>query len=181
MKKGFTLVELVVVVGIITLLGGLILANTGQFNSRSQITIAAQNVGSAMRKAQTFGSGVRQAAPGIFPGYGVHIDRGGNSIIIFADTYPGSPNRVYDSGNDILLETIILEGGITVSDICAIGSQTRCNRASVDVVFLRPDPTIFITSPGVSNITNTYITLSAPRFNLTKLVRVWITGQIAIE
>lgn len=175
---GLTLVELLVVISISTVIASLLLADFGQFNARFNLSTAAQEFALALRKAQVFASGVRQEG-GIFPGYGVHVDGANpNIIIVFADT-DISANGRYD-GDDIVIQRITLENGNYISDIC-IEPPSLCGRTSLDIVFLRPEPSITISSGGLSGITNARVILAGPKPGIVKSVRTWITGQISIE
>uniref|UniRef100_UPI002B1DDAC5 pilus assembly FimT family protein n=1 Tax=Pseudomonas glycinae TaxID=1785145 RepID=UPI002B1DDAC5 len=54
-KRGFTLVELLVTVGVFAVVSGLTLANYPKFNSQTAITGLAQQIAIAIREAQVYG------------------------------------------------------------------------------------------------------------------------------
>lgn len=175
-EDGITIVELLVIVSITAVISSLILGNFAQFGTRVSLNLASQQLSQALRKAQSFALATRGTS-GIFPGYGVHIDmiNPGNSIL-FADT-DAFGNKVYDLG-DIVAERIVFESGSVITDIC-VEPPRSCGKNSLDVVFLRPEPNVTITADGVSSITNAEIILRGAHPDLTKRVRIWITGQIS--
>lgn len=72
---GFTLVELMVVVGIFAFMSALILANYPRFNAQIILENTAHEVALEVRQAQSFGLGVRESSRGSaeYPAYGVYI------------------------------------------------------------------------------------------------------------
>lgn len=177
-NKGITIVELLVVVSITAVIASLILGNFAQFGTRVNLNLAAQQALQALRKAQTFASSVRETG-GLFPGYGVHIDMTSpDTVILFADT-DAFGNKIYDL-EDVVAERTVFEAGSVITDIC-IEPPRSCGKNSLDVVFLRPEPSITITADGVSSITNAEVILGGAHPDVTKRVRIWITGQISTD
>jgi len=73
--KGFTLIELMVVVGIFAFMSTLVLANYPRFNAQIILENTAHEVALEVRQAQSFGLGVREALSEVdtYPGYGVYV------------------------------------------------------------------------------------------------------------
>jgi len=104
MKRAFTLVELMVSVGIFLMMTGLVVAKYGNFNQSVLLTNLAYDVALTIRTAQTYGLSVRNndlsnSSSDFQSGYGVHLDtstrpdsNSGNNfnqeIIFFADNWP---------------------------------------------------------------------------------------------
>ncbi len=110
--SGFTLVELVVVIGILILVSSIILFNYNDFNSNVSLENLSQDIALTIRQAQTLAIGVKGVGTGTnatFPGYGIHFQLpadkanpnlgGDKSFIYFADIPSGIPsigNKKYD-------------------------------------------------------------------------------------
>ena len=118
--RGFTMVELMVTVGIFTIISALLLANYPSFSSRIVLENVAHEIGLSVRQAQSYGLNVRVnigTGQAIFPPYGVHFSFSGVSqddptdekkFMLFADLLPDvnnptSNNKRYDgaSGCDV--------------------------------------------------------------------------------
>jgi prepilin-type N-terminal cleavage/methylation domain-containing protein len=144
--RGFTIIEMVVVLAIITILVSIVLTSQNGFNRTLLLTDTAYTVAFSLRETQSFGlSSV--ASGGIFnAGYGIHFSSGmPNSYIEFADTQNNSPlaSRVtnvttgwcptgtpntpdakpgdclYVSGSDAIIRTYTFNQGYLIGSFCA--------------------------------------------------------------
>lgn len=137
LKKGFTLIELMVVVSIMTLLSVSVLANYREGQKKYALAQAAQKLTSDLRKAQNMaisGTGIY----GQYCGYGITIDASSApySYNLYADFSADcslSDNR-YSAG-DTIVSTMTLPQGIKID------STTP---SPVDIFFKPPEPTTFI-------------------------------------
>lgn len=149
LTQGFTLVELIITVGIMTFVSSVILFENGKFNSSILLTNLAYEAALNARQAQVFGLSSRQA-PGTTStnvGYGVYFDiNSPQQFIFFADTNITGGNK-----NSFQPEETINTLGITnrnyISDICRRKNDLKCAIADgdttlnkVNITFLRPDP-----------------------------------------
>ncbi len=121
--RGFTLIEMLVVLAIATFLTAAVLANLPRFQDQTQLELAAQEVAIDIRGAQTFTIGTKAAKPNcpsfIDPTHcytgsgqelqsnGVHFDltSGANTVFqLFVDLphndFPGNIDNVFDSGKN---------------------------------------------------------------------------------
>ncbi len=138
--RGFTLIEMLVVLAIMTIITSIVLFGQGTFNRSISLTDTAYTIALSVRQAQSLGlssrifSGVQNA------GYGTHFARGSNSYIVFADTQkPGSNpppatcllssgstpdtkpgNCLYDAitSPDAIFQTYSLNKGFTIKRFC---------------------------------------------------------------
>ncbi len=157
-SDGFTLAELVVTVGIMTVVSSLILYENSKFNSSILLTNLAYEAALVTRQAQVFGLSSRVAPSGGATniGYGVYFDVSSpapqTQFIFFADT-----NNAPGYKDSFQPEEIVNIIGITnrnyVSDICRYIStdppltRFKCAIANADdtlekvsIAFLRPEP-----------------------------------------
>jgi prepilin-type N-terminal cleavage/methylation domain-containing protein len=191
-NKGFTLVELMVTVGIFALMTGLLLAKYGTFNQSIILTNLAYDIALTIRNAQSYGLNVKSATRSGYDfnyPFGVHFALGQN-FTFFADSYsdnPNGPNYAFDSGlgKDILISATTIKGGSTITSICAGNDEADCdtNAGSItklDIVFERPNPNAIIMTNVGFNKPYAKITLKASDGS-TKKVVIRRTGQIAVE
>ncbi|MBI2096167.1 MAG: type II secretion system protein [Candidatus Taylorbacteria bacterium] len=148
--SGFTLVEMLVVLGIFAVLTTIVVIGSNSFNSSVVLTNAAYNLAQDVREMQVYAVSVREDAPGSFgSGAGARFALG-SSYTLFTDlSSGGTPDRLY-SGPSETLRTTVLPRQIFISKICAgmtlrTGYDERCTGdgrtpelGAVDVSFLRP-------------------------------------------
>jgi prepilin-type N-terminal cleavage/methylation domain-containing protein len=93
MPRGFTLLEMFVVVAIIAIILSVILVNQSSFNRNNLLTDTAYSVALSVRQTQSIGlSGRAINTTSKNTGYGIHVETAGASPITtytqFADIYP---------------------------------------------------------------------------------------------
>ena len=93
-QAGFTIVELMVTIGIVAVLGSVILANYPELNGRLTLDLLAHDVALSVRQAQQFALGVRQqnvSGTQNAVAYGIHFDTATpNSYFLFSDVADSS-------------------------------------------------------------------------------------------
>lgn len=165
---GFSVVELIVAIGIFSILTATFLFNYGSFDRRVTVDILAHQIATWVHNAQVSAMSIRRSRTGVTEqeqfrsGYGLHFDLATpNKFVYFADL---NNDRVYtplpvnakcgDPSVECEQEITLLQGNF-VSSLCGdkpIGTQSA-NCASVtpgspslyttntlDIVFVRPDP-----------------------------------------
>lgn len=180
---GFSLIELMVSVGILAVISTVVLANHTQFNSSVLLGSLAYDIALSVREAQVYGLSVRSFSNEFQVGYGVRFSDAG-SYAFFVDV---NANREYDDGTDSIVRTYTLGRGHRVAQYCGITSSgvEYCSDSAspithLDVVFLRPEPDAVISSnePGVYSAAR--IVVSAPS-GATRTVEIASTGQISVQ
>ena len=186
--KGFTLIEMIVVLAIFSLLTTLILTNHARFGGAILLENLAYDIGLTVRKAQVYGIAVRSFGGADFDvGYGIHFKSATpTAYILFGDA---TEDGLYEADQSELVELNTMKGGFHIVDICATpsGLPETCGRETLDILFRRPEPDAFISANGVSGIANPgalhqqgRVILGSPRGDQISVI-VEATGQIAIQ
>lgn len=171
MNKGFTIIEMLVVLAIIVIITGIVIFNIGGERQNSALLRSAQKLSLDLRRAQSFALSSKVFKTfGVPCGWGVHFNGvDSTSYIIFADlaSFQDCSDRDYQRASDGSedFETINLELGITISNLS--GSLG-------DIVFTPPEPTVTFTPAQ----TSADITLINKSFT-TRAITVNKTGFIS--
>ena len=179
--RGFTLVELLVVMTILVMISSLILMRHNAFRAHLLLRSLAYEVALAIRQAQVYGLGIKEFQGISDPiaafeiGYGVHFDESiPNSFLLFADI---NDDRIYTATNDSIVQRFKLSNGNSIVDVCAgSGVNVGCGITQLDVVYERPEPEAFITG-GSGTATIRLRSL----FGEERVVSATITGQILVQ
>ncbi len=195
-NRGFTLVELLVCIGIFVFMTGLLVAKYGNFNQSVLLTDIAYDAALVVRTAQTYGLSVKGNAnvagscnQSFQCSYGIHFSKSpdGNAntkMILYAVLpTPGNANYDYEPGNTSAdISTYAIRRGGTISDVC-VGPSSTCTvtATTLDIVFKRPDPTAIICAGTSCNSAYHYakITIKGTD-NSTRGVEVRNNGQISV-
>jgi len=174
-RSGFTLLELIVSISIMSILTALFLANYHSNNQRTDLTMAAQTLVSDIRYAQANALGLIKY-DGEVPagGWGVFFTSGGENLdkyIIFADENDDQLYTDTESLESLGGRIEELPPNIYISNITLDGVGVN----SVNVTFLPPDP---ITRINTHSATGTVVEIRLKETinNTTKTVRVNFLG-----
>ena len=183
-NSGFTLLEVVISLFIITMMIALFLANYDAGNRTNDISLAAQKMVSDIRVAQNKALG-STIYSGSFPlgGWGVHFDLNAGTYKIFADC---NNNEIYDAAPqpppvcpDESLEqyggqTFFLPANVIIS---GLSTPANSNLSSLNITFLPPDPQTRIFD-GLGTTTSATITLKQTATGKTSSLTVNGLGLI---
>ena len=183
--RGFTLTELLVVVGIMTIMNLLIFANYPEFSQRMALKKTSDDVALVARQAQAYSLGIKRPLNATddtkYTGFGIHFDKsstGKKSLIIFADKNGGT----YDDVNELFQEYKINTGDV-VGNLRACKDENDCSSSTqtLDIFYPRATPVAKIAIDGVS-ANNSYaeITIQSPK-KKTRIIKIWISGQVLVE
>ena len=183
-RNGFSLVELMVTIGIFITVTSLVFANYPKFRSQLTLKKTSQEIALAVREAQVYGLSVREY-DGVFPGYGIHfnINKPG-SVLIFADL---NDSKGYDP-NDGIVKEYAIQTKDAISDLCGETKKSppgSCNLSQLDAVYLRPNPVVTLRGKDRDGVTlpdfsDTEIKISSLGGE-EKTIILWLSGQITIE
>lgn len=153
-KKGFTILELIIVIAIIAVLTTVILFNSRGLNSSILVSNTAYEVSLMIREAQTYGLGVRateNSVIGFAYSQGIHFDStvsNANTITLFSDK--DNNGQWSGSTENIQTYTISKDRAGSVLSICVVTGVTGCQAvSSADILFKRPNPeAVFFVAPN---------------------------------
>lgn len=169
MKKGFTIIELLVVTGIIALMTALILPNYRSGDRQLALQRSAHKMGQDLRRTQEMAMSAKEFQGQVPSRYGIEFDKDRDYYILFADL---NDNGKYEP-SDIEVESIAFEKGVKIQDLFTPDSKTI-----VWVAFKPPDPLTTIRDPGGRSILKIQL-INAN--NQIKVVSVNNAGLITIE
>lgn len=192
-RKGFTLIEMLVVMSIVALLSVLILAQYRYAQKQYALQQAAEKLASDIRRAQNMaisGAGITQ---NIY-GYGIYLKKDDSTYTLYADT---EPTRTTKNGNCFYDRTgpskddkeydVTLSSGINIEKVePAYPVSTGPYKDSLHICFVPPDPSTYINndqlvSPPTSIIQTATTTLTFSGTNLKKYIVVTNVGSIEIK
>ena len=179
---GFTLVELLVVVGIMVVITAMILARYSQFNGVVLLRNLAFDVGLSIREAQVYSISGKGGTGGAATRFGLYATISTpNQYFVFQDS---NNNTAYDSGEAV--QTFTMRSGYAVQSMCATRTDSveRCTSTgdftSLTITFIRPDPDATIKTGLSETYTKATITLVSPS-GATRYVIITNTGQISVQ
>lgn len=173
--RGFTLVEMIVVLAIIVIITTIALLGQSSFNRSMVLTDTAYTIAFSVREAQALGISSRAFGGTQDAGYGLRFTDGTpTSYKLFADTYPAAPgdtqytaicpghpdvpasNPEAKPGDCVqtveaeVVRTYSLNNGFSISRFCGRRSNGNqlCNGPAMDslnIVYLRPNTQSVIT------------------------------------
>ncbi|HTW96094.1 MAG TPA: prepilin-type N-terminal cleavage/methylation domain-containing protein, partial [Candidatus Methylomirabilis sp.] len=179
-NSGFTLLEVIISLFIITILISLFLANYRSGSRSNDVNLAAQKLSSDLRLAQNNALGL-VPYNGSLPagGWGAHFDKINlpNQYIIYADVnadhqYAGGAESAFAGGR-----TITLPSGVVISDLKSGG----VSRNVLDITFIPPDPATKIYYSPSSSSTDASIILKQSVTGNTKNINVNVLGLIETQ
>ncbi len=168
-QQGFTVTEVLIVMGIFAVISGAVLVNFRQGEKISAFLLATENIASDLKKIQI------QSLSGIVPeeavasGYGAYFSLGqADRYLLFKD----NGDQLYESGQDTVIETVFLPSGLALESLTT---------DPLIIVFKPPKPTIYLN--GEQALNSAQITLSsepvASKQGAVNLSR--ITGRVTAE
>lgn len=171
-QGGFTLIELILVIGIMGILASVTMVRSDLMQSDAELDAAVQQIVNMAKRARQQSVSVAEYR-GIFPSYGLHFNVGNNrEFLIYANciaddnkdgwvdhkdnfAYNNESNQICEEaieesigGNEASkVETFELKNGVFIHNIKIIKpEEDPLETSSVSVNYLRPEPTVWITA-----------------------------------
>ncbi len=199
-KKGFTLVELMVVIAIFIGITSVVLFQSNSFDSTITASNLAQDVALAVRKANayTLGFQVPQTTTGVsVKGYGISIVAGvGDSFVLYGETEPYDQTYTHTSGCGVFshidecIEQTIIKTKDRISQVSVDttgGTTILAPGDSLSILFTKPTGEVYfcVQANGVGGCMYTLATVAHITISSTKgrqyVVNVWNNGQINVQ
>ena len=201
--RGFTLVEMLVVLAIIIMITAIVINGQSTYNRSILLTDTAYTVAYSIRQAQSLGLASRGTTVGASivsnAGYGVRF-AGSSSYVVFADTggtvnlpaavcpvgVAGTPdfkrgNCKYDTGTDRIVKNYTFSRGYTIANICGkSGSVLTCSLSALDVVFMRPETRAILIGPSNQSFSCAEVHVRPPTGSEVRIVRISQLGEISV-
>lgn len=206
-QSGVTLIELIIVVGIVSLVSTILMFNYSDFRGNISLRNLSQEVGLSIRKAQTYATSVQSINDTslnatVFPSYGVSLSFDGGDdtmpsdkrFVLFADIPESGQttgDKIYKSDGQCgnmqpgseCVEVFTIATSDRIVKLCT--TERGCiESGTINIIFTRPAPDAYICIQNgadcndiASNI-DIYIESAQGQ---TRAVRVWNTGQISIQ
>lgn len=180
-QRGFSLIELMVAVGIMALINIMIFASYPEFSQKMALKRTSEEIALSARQAQAYALGIKKSSSvgDDYFGFGIHFDKSNSkSLILFTDS-GATPNKTYDVGE--LFQEFKIDTGDYVSDlrICADFCQSA---DTLDIVY--PRASSMATINNDDTLSYATITIKSPRGDADKnkkLIKIWRNGQISVE
>lgn len=182
LTSGFTMIELLVTLGIFSVMTGVVLASYRTYDTNANFANASEDIVLALRQAQVYGVGQKGQGASFSTPYGAYFSNAAgktHQIVIFADTVA---DNIYGSG-DTVLQTITWSNNISVD---VTGSGLKCDNSTgvsnLNFVFTRPFPDAKITmGNGTVCLTGGQILIKDSNTSKTATVYVSTAGQISLQ
>lgn len=192
--RGFTLIEVVVVIGVISIIASLMLANFPRFNKQIAVEREAAKIALSLRKAQSYALAVREFnatfnddpfcvnPPVKFPGYGIFLSLADPAeYFVYGDA---NCSKYYESSPiEEAVEEVKMESGTRLTAIKGYDAAVcsgGCDLAGLSVLYVRPGPTTILKDNGI-DYSHAEVTLKSADGAVQKKVVVRITGQVSVE
>ena len=200
LKRGFTLIELMVTMGIMVIIITIIAFSQGKYTSGASLKNVANEVGLSLRQAQIYGISVRELSAGsgeFSSGYGMVFSTVGgnnNKYIFFADR--GSNDLFYNGdwscatgGTNECISIATIPNNNVINQLCVIQSDNseNCSLGRIDVVYVRPKTDTHFTFFDTSLINVNYVNAKGAKIKIQspkgeiRVVTVYTTGQISVQ
>jgi len=185
-QEGFSLIELMVAVGILTLISTMIFASYPEFSQKMALKRTSEEIALIVRQAQAYALGIERPVSGgeDYYGFGIHFDKiDSKSLILFADS---NSDKTYNDGE--LFQEFKISTGDYVSELQACDS-VPCQSAGsggLDIVYPRATSMASISADKIVCDSCSYakVTIQSPRGDKEKnkkYINIWRSGQISVE
>lgn len=193
--NGFSLIELMVAVGILTMINIMIFASYPEFSQKMALKRTSEEIALVARQAQAYALGIKKSASASddYFGFGIHFDKNNpKSLILFTDS---DSDKIYGAGdgcggtNTECFQEFKINTGDYVSELWICGSGGLCETVGsggLDIVYPRAASLSAISAGGTVCGSCSYarVAIQSPRGNEAKNkkhINIWTSGQISIE
>ncbi len=169
--KAFTLIEMIVVLGIMAFMSALLISNMHSGGESMDLTSEAQKLGGVVRQAQMMAlSGKQFESSRPAYGYGVYVDS--TSYKLFVNDYDG-PSYLYDDGGDTVVQSFSFLDDIEVTSPAE--PDPPFSMVPFSIIFTPPLGDVYASTTLPLNISLTYMPT-----NLNRSLRITSYGEIDV-
>jgi prepilin-type N-terminal cleavage/methylation domain-containing protein len=195
-NKGFTLIELMVVLTIFIIVTTMVVFDYGSYRSEASIANLTSDISLSIRRAQSYAIGAQNLSSNFSYGYGVHfstdptvtpaqVKNGASSnkaFVLFTDV---SKNSKYDSAGTVVCNASSVTALNECSEVLNITTTDQISalytnqdfahplapKDMIDIMFLRPNPdAYFCYKPAGSSLcANTSTSISSVTIEVSSL------------
>ena len=186
--SGFTLIEMIVSIGIIMVISLIFIANYNTSSKRTDLIMTAQSIVADIHAAQNHALGlVKYDGEVPVSGWGVNFDKVNNTYTIFADTDPmGSYGYQlyfpYKGDPALGARKVIISDNLEIEEIKIYPNNSAMKYSNnLNIIFLPPDPKTSIIDQNDRTSANlVYIKLKEKGTNSSRTISVNILGLAEI-
>ncbi|OHA12894.1 MAG: hypothetical protein A2909_02110 [Candidatus Tagabacteria bacterium RIFCSPLOWO2_01_FULL_39_11] len=202
-KRGFTIIELLVVISVITIISAIILVSVSTLGIKTKVDVAVNLIFDAMKEARHNSVSIKEFNSNLFPSYGVYLDQTApRRIIIYADCVVDDDNNNYIDDNDNFdynqancagsnfVKQIDLDSQVAIKEMrtlsCVTGVCVTTVEQKIYLEYVRPEPLVWITrddgfSRSLLEPGKIEIDLEDTSGKFQKKIIIWSTGQFATQ
>ena len=187
---GFSLIEIMVVVGILVIINTMIFASYPEFSQKLSLKRTSEEVALIVRQAQSYALGIKKSALGSddYFGFGIRFNKTAPTTIILFTDFGAIPNKIYDVGDGCgsssteCFQEFKIDTRDYIFELRAYDSVDDSMPVNIlDVVYPRAASMATITADGgIANPSYAKVTIKSPRGG-EKYIKIWISGQIEVE
>ncbi len=182
-QTGFSLIELMISIGIVTLVTGIVLVRYSSFNNTVLLQAQAYELALDIREAQVLGVSVGGKTGAFRKAFGIYINLDKpNTYILFQDAPSSGTDGLYDPGEEVG-DIYTVDPRFRILDICVgVGGTESCSNHSASITFKRPDFDARIITDTATNPDYIKIILASDKdTTVQKNVIVYQSGQITVQ
>lgn len=178
-QRGFTIIEMLVVIFIIGVLSVLSLAAYREGQKRYELAQATQKIISDLRKIQNMamsGSGISAATQ--YNGYGIHFNKAPGTYYRIYGNNKNDADFRYNSG-DVVIETVSIPASLKILRLYYPASTQVTD---LYIAFSPPDPTLYFNNETiVGSSASIFIKVDNTSLEINKTITVSSPGLITSD